>query len=215
MLVSCVDHLTITAPSLAEGVDYARRALGVAPLAGGAHPRMGTHNCLLKLGDELFLEVIAIDPAAAAPPRPRWFQLDDTARQPGLSTWVVRSNDIHAAAAACDGATGQIEPMTRGALEWLITIPSDGSLPLQGLAPALIKWQGAHHPARALPDAACALLRLDLFHPDPGRLADLLCRIGLRGPVAIFALAAGMPAYLRAHIQTPAGMRQLGGPVAR
>jgi len=32
----------------------------------GAHPLMGTHNRLLALGD-LYLEVIAVDPAAQPP----------------------------------------------------------------------------------------------------------------------------------------------------
>ena len=70
MFHSQLDHLVITAPSLAAGVDYVREMLGVAPQPGGRHPRMGTHNALLKLGKAAYLEVIAVDPGAPAPPWP-------------------------------------------------------------------------------------------------------------------------------------------------
>ncbi len=55
MLRSHMDHMAITAPSLEAGVEYVRQTLGVGPQAGGEHPRMGTHNCLLKLGEKFYL----------------------------------------------------------------------------------------------------------------------------------------------------------------
>jgi hypothetical protein len=76
MSACSIDHVTVTAPTLAGGAEFVRKALGVAPQAGGEHPRMGTHNLLLKLGDSMFLEVIAPNPNAPAPARPRWFALD-------------------------------------------------------------------------------------------------------------------------------------------
>ena len=95
-----LDHITVAAHTLAQGLAYLRDALGIDLPAGGAHPRMATHNHLLRLGDSVFLELIAIDPAAPAPLRPRWFQLDDPGLQaelavtPRLLTWVVRPRDI-------------------------------------------------------------------------------------------------------------------------
>ena len=50
MFKCSIDHIVITAPSLADGMEYVHRALGVVPEPGGGHPRMGTHNALLKLG---------------------------------------------------------------------------------------------------------------------------------------------------------------------
>ncbi|TWA91006.1 glyoxalase-like protein [Bradyrhizobium stylosanthis] len=67
-----LDHITVAANDLAEGVAYVEDALGIAPPAGGAHPLMGTHNHLLRLSETSFLEVIAPDPSAPAPTRPRW-----------------------------------------------------------------------------------------------------------------------------------------------
>ena len=74
--VSRIDHIAVTAPSLALGAAWLEQVLGVAPQPGGEHPLMGTHNVLLRLGDDVYLEVIAADPRAAAPARPRWFGLD-------------------------------------------------------------------------------------------------------------------------------------------
>src|SRR5215472_5511541 len=95
-----IDHITVAADNLRAGVAHAEAALGVKIPFGGAHPLMGTHNHLLRLGETLFLEVIAPDPAAGPLSRRRWFSLDDPAWRaelaagPRLATWVVATDDI-------------------------------------------------------------------------------------------------------------------------
>lgn len=64
-----LDHLVVVAPTLAAGAQYVEERLGVVMQPGGKHPRMGTHNLLLRLGD-CYLEVIAPNPDAPAPTRP-------------------------------------------------------------------------------------------------------------------------------------------------
>jgi hypothetical protein len=209
MMHCVIDHLVITAPTLASGADWVAHALGVAPGPGGAHPRMGTHNLLLRLGEATFLEVLAPDPAAARPPRPRWFALDDLGPDdaPRLSAWVARTDDLQACPGELLALLGPIETMTRGAREWLITIPPDGSLPLGGALPMLIEWQSPRAPAGAgLPEAACELAGLGLRHPQAARLNELLALAGLADRVAI---GTGMPG-LWADIVTPSGLRRLG-----
>lgn len=70
-------------------------------------------------------EVILPSPAAAAPERPRRFGLGrlhlDT--RPTPPARVVRSVDIHAATAACSEPPGNIEPLSRAALDWLTPLP--------------------------------------------------------------------------------------------
>ena len=204
-----IDHLVVTAPSLQSGGDYLKSILGVAPGPGGAHPRMGTHNLLLRLGDAAFLEVIAPDPAAPQPGRPRWFGLDDAGalRAPRLSAWVARTDDLRTCPDDLLDSCGAIETQTRGTREWLITIPADGHVPLGGALPMLIEWQRPRTPAGAgLPQAACTLASLGLRHPEPARLRALLERLGLHDRVEI---VAGGPA-LWADIAAPAGVRRLG-----
>ncbi|WP_211443857.1 VOC family protein [Collimonas humicola] len=218
MLHSCIDHLVITAPSLAEGTAYVQQVLGVALQAGGEHPRMGTHNALLRLGEGLFLEVIAVNPEAPPPARPRWFQLDRITPEarPRLATWVARTSDIAAASAASAVALGPIVPMTRGQLHWLITIPDDGSLPMQGIAPTLIEWQAQPHPASRLPDLGCSLLGLeaDLAPADAEQLSNMLALNAFHGVFSVNLIGPGMAPRLTAYIQTPAGVRRLGPPAS-
>lgn len=206
-----IDHLTVTAPTLAAGAEFVHRALGVAPQPGGEHPRMGTHNLLLRLGDSLFIEVISANAKAPAPTRPRWFALDtlrpDSA--PALAAWVARTPDIRATAAACSESLGDIEPMSRGALDWLITIPADGALRLNGIAPALIEWKAETHPALQLQDRGLSLVRLELFHPEPERVSRLLLSIGFEGPLSVSSPRGERTAGLLAHIDTPQGRRLL------
>jgi hypothetical protein len=207
-----LDHITVAADTLEHGVAYVRAALGVEMLYGGAHPRMATHNHLLRLGDAVFLEVIAIDPAAAPPARPRWFQLDDPALQaelrvsPRLLTWVVRTEDLAATLRASSRPLGAIEPMQRGELRWQITFPGDGTLIDGGLVPSLIQWPEGPHPASRMPDLGYRLERLEAGHPDPAAYRRDLASIGADRHVEI--VAAARP-HLVAHIRTPGGVRTL------
>jgi len=210
-----LDHIAVAAHTLDQGMEHVRSILGVEMPFGGAHPRMGTHNRLLRLGDALYLEVIAIDPAAPAPSRPRWFQLDDPAlhaelaRTPRLVTWIVRTASIADTVRACSWTPGAIEPMERGALRWQITVPSDGTLVGGGMMPSMIQWADDVHPATRMPDLGCTLERLEAAHPDPDAYRRDLASIGADRHLAIRALASGERPHLVAHIRTPAGVRAL------
>ncbi len=189
-----------------------QQALGVAMQTGGEHPRMGTHNLLLRLGSDMFLEVIAPNPQASAPARPRWFGLDTLGPHsaPALTNWVARTPDIAASLAATTHiheALGPAEPMSRGALDWLITFPEDGSLPLGGAAPALIEWHTDAPPATRLPDQGLALQQLVLHHPEPQRVQRLLAALNFHGPVAV---QMREHPGLTAHITTPHGPARAG-----
>lgn len=206
-----LDHITIVAPTLAAGIELVRATLGVMPEVGGEHPSMGTHNYLLRLGENIFLEVIAINPHAPRPPRCRWFELDRVmhGQSPRLAAWVARTDDIEAASAASQMSLGHVEPMSRGSLNWLISILPDGSLPLHGIAPTLIEWPPNTHPASMLNDSGCTLVRLEGFHPDPAKVKSILECIGFEDDVRISPLSKGERPYLVAHIKTPSGLRYL------
>jgi hypothetical protein len=200
-----IDHLVVTAPDLASGADLVRRVLGVELQAGGKHTRIGTHNLLLKLGDSVYLEVIAPDPDTPDPGRPRWFDLDRR-DPPRLATWAARTSDIRSAAAAASEPLGPVEQMTRGDMRWQITIPPDGKLVLGGAAPALIEWRAAN-PATTMRDAGCSLTALELVHPEPRRVSALLESISLQDEVSV---VSGPRPALVARFQTAAGPRTLG-----
>jgi hypothetical protein len=206
------DHLVVAARTLEEGVAWVEARTGAAMGPGGKHAAMSTHNRLLSLGPGRFLEVIAIDPAAPPPGRARWFELDTAAtaarlaQGPALVHWVIRADDLEGAIDA-SGATGvEILPLSRGDYRWRIGVTPDGRLAMQGVAPTVIRWEGAH-PADRLPDSGCHLERLSLGHAGAGGLLRRLQAAGLdRGdPVEADSSAAG----LRARIRTPRGIVEL------
>jgi len=209
-----IDHLVVTASTLETGAEHVRRALGVGLERGGEHGRMGTHNLLLRLGPSTYLEVIAPDPGAPAPRRPRWFALDDpgAVALPRLAAWVAGTADIDGAIAVLPEPLGPIESMSRGDLRWRITIPADGGLPLGGAAPALIEWAVPFHPASRMEEKGCTLLALEVFHPEPGRVGALLRQLGIHTDVAVGPLPPGASPLLIARISTPGGIRTIGGP---
>jgi len=211
---SVIDHIVVVAPNLAVGAAFVSKVLGVEPQQGGAHPRMATHNLLLRLGESSYLEVIAPDPSAARPLHPRWFALDHLTPDspPLLAAWVVRTDDIRSASLACGPIAGNIETMSRGHLSWRITVPQDGSLPLGGAAPALIEWQVTAHPAGALEDVGCTLTLLEVFHPEPLRVQSFLKAVNLDAPVSLRPLPAESKPSLVAHVQTPRGHCKLSSP---
>lgn len=210
-----VDHLIVAAATLEEGVRWAGSTLGVAPVPGGRHELMGTHNAVLNLSSASFarcyLEIIAIDPAAVAPQRMRWFGLDDPGLQqrlrsegPRLLHLVVRSPmlETHRWGLANKGLNLG-EPMqmqresARGPLSWQILVRSDGRLLTQGVVPTLMQWDSMH-PCEHMPDQGLALrsLRLDGL---PTVARDVLRLQGVQ-------VECEAPARLTAVVQTPGGL---------
>lgn len=102
--------------------------------------------------------------------------------------------------------------MSRGALEWLISIPEDGHLPLGGAAPALIQWHTRAHPAAGLLDMGCTLTALELGHPNPQVLDAVLHEVQLAEPGVTVSVHQAVVPELVARIDTPAGPRCLGAP---
>ncbi len=206
-----IDHIAVTAPTLEAGAAWVEQVLGVVPQPGGAHPQMGTHNVLLRLGDDVYLEVIAVDPHAPGPDRPRWFGLDalEPGSKPCVRTWIARCTEIQTALAGAGEPLGQITEMRRGDLQWLITIPEDGKPPMGGVAPALIEWKTGPHPATRLQDHGLSLERLVLVHPRPHRVMALLQAIGMNVMVQVQRSPEGEGSSLLAQINTPMGRRNL------
>jgi hypothetical protein len=199
------DHLAVSAETLEDGVEAVEAALGVALAGGGKHAHMSTHNRLLGLGD-LYLEVIAADPAAPRPGWPRWFDLDRFAGPPRLTNWVARCDDLDPELAISPAGTGRPVALARGDLRWRMAVPADGRLPFDGCFPALIQWLGKEHPVARLPWSGLRLARLELTHPEAGALAAALS--GRLADPRLHILP-GPAKAMRATFDTPHGPRVL------
>lgn len=167
-----IDHIAVAAVSLEAGGAATESALGVNLQVGGQHPDFATHNQLLGLGPE-YLEVIAIDPAAAPIGRPRWFHLDAFAGPPRLTNWIVRVPSMEAALEALGPAFGEPVPLSRGDLRWRMAVPASGLLPFDNCAPAVIEWE-TEPPLAALTDHGHRLATLTVSHPGAQELSELL-----------------------------------------
>lgn len=196
-----LDHLAVTAPDLASGIAHTQAALGMALGPGGQHAHMGTHNRLLSLGPDVYLEVIAIDPGAPAPVHKRWFDLDSGGDGPALSHWICRTPDMAAALAKAPPGTGQPMALARGDLRWQMAVPASGRLPFDDTHPALIAWQSA---PPTLPDSGARLKRLIITHPDA---VALRAAVGLGDARVVYE--TGPAKALVAEIDTPHGLRVL------
>ena len=168
-----VDHLVVAANTLEEGRAWCERVLGVSPQPGGRHALMGTHNLLLNISGppaypRCYLEIIAIDPEAPDPGRPRWFDLDQPAVRdrlsedgPALLHWVARVPSLDATLATWSGEgidAGEAVEAARGDLSWRIALREDGRrLRKEGL-PLPIEWKGDAHPTDKLPESGVRLL---------------------------------------------------------
>ena len=178
-----LDHIVIAAKSLDEGARFIQEKLGTDIPAGGKHPLMGTHNCLMRLGSSAFLEVIAIDPDAKGPGRPRWYSLDDPALQqrlevsPQLIAWVLRTRNIEHDALMAGYSAGDVVSVSRGTLSWRLTVPADGSLSWEGAFPHLIEWDDDVQPWEMMADRNAKLERLHIRHPEAMRLASILSKL--------------------------------------
>jgi hypothetical protein len=215
MTRSELDHLIVGCADLDTGVRWVEAQLGVAPVPGGRHVAMGTHNALLRLGARCYLEVIAVDPETPAPARPRWLSLDEPDlqaqldRSPGLIAWVVRTESLANACARVPDL-GEILTMSRNQFRWKISVPDSGSLPWGGVLPVAIEWLAGddgivRHPCDVLTDSGCELVSLQLSHPaavlGTSGIVALFRDLKILGPVD---LQPG-PRTLAATIRSPRG----------
>jgi hypothetical protein len=219
--VNCeLDHLVIVARTLEQGAAWCEATLGVPPGPGGRHAFMGTHNRLLAIGSEAFprayLEIIAIDPQAPPPGRPRWFDMDDAtlhqqvADTPRLHHAVLRSPNITMMRWGLihkrhdPGNLLAAERATpAGLLKWQILVRDDGRIGADGALPTLIAWDGPH-PTDTLPASPVRLRALRARQLLDGA-RDVL---RWRGPQFVPAPAP----VLQAVFDTPRGEVTLSSP---
>ena len=214
-----LDHVVVAARRLEEGVAWCEAVLGITPGPGGQHVFMGTHNRLFSIASATFprayFEIIAIDPNAIAPGRPRWFDLDQPAIQaalaggPKLVHWVARTHNLalahdEARSAGIDcGEVLQAERETdRGTLTWRITVRPDGRRLMAGAVPTLIEWSGVH-PVDTMPPSGVQLEQVVLAGLPPALVKAL--------PTAA-QTSADAAAPITLTLSTPRGKVRLEAP---
>lgn len=177
-----LDHILWAAPDLDDGMRRIEALTGVKPARGGSHPGLGTRNGLMALGDGLYFEILAPDPAQ---------NLDDNLGgriaalpRPGLIAFALAGDDLAAARAAAGRAgLSADEPVAMSRtrpdgvrLDWSVMYfrhPSFGEP-----APFVIDWGSSPHPSRSTPKG-CTLMSFAALHPEPEPLAEAYRALGI------------------------------------
>ena len=180
---SRIDHVVIGAANLISGTSILENKLNTKFSPGGEHQVMGTHNKLLKLQSNMYLEVIAHNPDADIPSRPRWFSLDESnikekiKNSPRALCWVLEVDNLEDTVKNCGYNPGEILQLSRDDLTWKVTIPSDGKLVENGVLPILIEWTNNQHPSKKLNNNNVSLNKLALFHPEPNKIQNIISNL--------------------------------------
>lgn len=202
-----LDHLVYAVPNLTDAIDSFEEQLGQAPTHGGRHEGLGTHNAILPLANECYVELIASDPDGRQPSHPRPFGLDslEGAR---LVTWAVRSHAIEKDVERVRTRgfdPGAILEMSRRSptgeiLKWKLALQAK---PVgDGIVPFVIDWGRTPHPAATGtgPPLELELESLTGGHPNRESLRPALDALNVRLELEVLTQPS-----LRAVIQGPRG----------
>lgn len=195
------DHFAIATVDLDDTVKNLEKKLKYPFSNGGEHKIFGTHNRLFRL-DDVYLEVIAINPLATPLQQPRWFDLDNFSGEPRIVTWIANTTNILSLLPNIWDKPGEIQKLSRDNLEWDFTVPDKGKMPLEGAAPALINWGSTRHPTLSLSDNGCRLDRFVINTPFAEDLSSIIKKILFDERIRV---KFSQQISFEAHIETPSG----------
>ena len=133
----------------------------------------------------------------------RWPRYPLEARVRG---WVARTDEIDAIISTRGGIFGEKVPLPTVNSSFDFAIPNDGSLPLDGAAPSIIDRRGKPRSMATIADIGARLGSFTLEHPNPAAVEALYRALAVDRPPEI---EKGPRLRYRAHIETPAGPREL------
>ncbi|MGI9628333.1 MAG: VOC family protein [Longimicrobiales bacterium] len=200
------DHLVVGFRDLDEGAKAFEALTGVQPVFGGEHPALGTHNVLVSLGPNRYLEVLAPVPGRETHPM---FQSVAGCETLTPVMWALATSDVAALnRRVLDAGFDAEEPWpgsrvtTDGdTLRWTMFKMGPGA---PSNAPFFTEWDKATvHPSASTP-TGCTLASLEITSPDDRELSRFFETIGFDSSVA-----AG-PASIKVSLQTPNGLVTLG-----
>lgn len=203
-----IDHLVYATPNLESGIAEIEALTGVAAMAGGHHPGLGTRNALVGLGKDCYLEIIGPDLEQADFEGVRPFGIDKLSKG-ALVTWAARCQglDQWVAKAKKQGVDlGSVIAMSRETpqgdhLKWALTFVANENA--KNVIPFFIDWGESPHPSAACPEGA-SLVDLVLEHPDLSAIQATLEVLHLNTSVQ----TASQPG-MRAMIECPRGIVEL------
>lgn len=203
-----VDHLLWASAELEVAVRALEGRTGVRAAYGGAHPELGTHNALARLGERQFLEVLAPDPGLKAGPLAHQLA---RLRAPVLLMWAAGGVGAAATAARAEAAgyratvvPGERRRPTGQPVRWTNVFVSGHGAGV--LVPFFIEWHEGGHPADDAP-AGLALASFAIETPRPESLGAVLSALDVE-----VTIREAEQDRLVATLDSPRGRIELRGP---
>ncbi|MEO6199195.1 MAG: VOC family protein [Sphingomicrobium sp.] len=177
-----IDHIILGTADLDSGIAQLQRLTGVRVAVGGVHPGRGTRNALMSLGGDIYVELLAPDPAQSVDTA----EVRDLLGYNSLTPvgWAVTGTSETKLRAALTGAGFAITPSEPGSrrrpdgsiLRWVTFGYATIDDPL---APFFILWADpAFHPSRTSP-SGCRLLEVHLDAPSESRISAAIAPLGM------------------------------------
>jgi len=195
-----IDHIVLGIHDLEAGVAQFEALTGLPVRYGGKHAHGRTHNALVSLTDQVYVEILA--PAPGYSPVPEYFQAMDTLKAIGFALAVA---DMQ----ALEQDLAQNGFQSEGAADWARKKPSGEQLkwqllkvdaPRLNINPFFICWSSeTSHPSEQAPTQA-SLTQLVLTSPYQPQLVPLLA-----GNVPTIELKKGEGLALTCTLNTPKG----------
>jgi hypothetical protein len=176
-----IDHIIWACPDLESGVTAFEEMSGVRAVAGGKHPKLGTHNALMHLGNRCYLEIVAPDPDHDGGP---WSRSLRELTEPVLLHWVVARPKLSNYTNGLSGLVGggnKVSSISRqhptlGLLNWQILLLPNHQYGC--LVPFLIDWGDSTHPTELL-EHKCTLRNVRISTPDMPNMMKIASWLGI------------------------------------
>jgi len=141
-----IDHIVYAVLNLEEAMQWFEKLTRIAPIFGGFHTTQGTKNALVNLGNNCYLELLAIDEQNTAIAAPRWMGVDRI-RKPQITRWSLKTSQSAKDSEVLkeyDAKMGRIQggqrKMTNGELlVWDMIMPLAN--PAVEIIPFMTDWQ--------------------------------------------------------------------------
>lgn len=177
-----IDHVIVAINNLDSGIAKFERLTGITPVVGGEHPGRGTHNALVSLGNNTYLEIIAprqnLDSAEYS--LSEYLLVYDELTPTGWAINTSEPSESREIVANSGFSTtdlregGRIKP-DGTELSWT----TFGIVDELSGKPFFIKWgEGSAHPSTTSP-AGVSLKGLTITSPNADKLSALMKGLGL------------------------------------
>jgi hypothetical protein len=193
-----IDHIILGINNLDKGIAEFKKLTGVEPVFGGIHPYSFTHNALVALDGETYIEIMA--PRSDAEEVPDYFRTLETLTP---IDWAVRTHNLNQTKEKLKAAgfiPSESKDGSRAKPDGTVLSWTTFGIENHAALPFFIEWgAGTLHPSASSP-AGCTLQSVSISTPDVEVLNKLNTTLQLG-----LTVTKGTQQQLHLIIDTPKG----------